>query len=107
MVFGFLVVLGEQFFSGLIGCSGNGRAALATLDDANFQMWYWHLWLNLLLMVQKKTDTFQHGRVGDIHLLSGNDCGQSRLSCDRFGAMSTADAQHLHRVAGKASAGEV
>ena len=29
------------------------------------------------------------------------------VSCDRFGAMSTADAQHLHRVAGKASAGEV
>ena len=29
------------------------------------------------------------------------------VSCDRFGAMSTADAAHLHRVAGKASAGEV
>ena len=58
MVFGFLVVLGEQFFSGLVGSSGNGRAALAPLDDADFQMWYWHLWLNLLSMVQKKTDTF-------------------------------------------------
>ena len=43
MVSGFLVVLGEQFFSGLVGSSGNGRAALAPLDDADFQMWYWHL----------------------------------------------------------------
>ena len=71
MVFGFLVVLGEQFFSGLVGSSGNGRAALAPLDDADFQMWYWHLWLNLLLMVQKKTDTFQHGRVGGYSLVVG------------------------------------
>lgn len=107
MVFGFLVVLGEQFFSGLVSSSGNGRVALAPLDDVDFQMWYWYLWLNLLLMVKKKTDTFQYGRGGGIHLLSGNDCGQSRLSCNRFGAMSTADAVHLHRVAGKASAGEV
>ena len=51
MVFGFLVVLGEQFFSGLVGSSGNGRAALASLDDADFQMWYWHFGLNLLSMV--------------------------------------------------------
>ena len=71
MVFGFLVVLGEQFFSGLVGSSGNGRAALAPLDDADFQMWYWHLWLNLLLMVQKKTDTFQHGLVGEYSLVVG------------------------------------
>ena len=43
MVFGFLVVLGEQFFSGLVGSSGNSRTALASLDDADFQMWHWHL----------------------------------------------------------------
>ena len=43
MVFGFLVILGEQFFPGLVGSSGNGRAALAPLDDADFEMWYWHL----------------------------------------------------------------
>ena len=71
MVFGFLVVLGEQFFSGLVGSSGNSRAALASLDDADFQMWYWHLWLNLLLMVQRKTDTFQHGRTGGYSLVVG------------------------------------
>ena len=26
-----------------VGSSGNGRDALAPLDDADFQMWYWHL----------------------------------------------------------------
>ena len=79
VVFHLLVVLGKQLFSGLVGSSGNSRATLASLDDADFQMWYGHLWLNLLSMVQKKTDTFQHGRARDIHLLSGNDCLQSFL----------------------------
>ena len=27
----------------IVGSSGNGRDALAPLDDADFQMWYWHL----------------------------------------------------------------
>ena len=27
----------------IVGSSGNGRGALAPLDDADFQMWYWHL----------------------------------------------------------------
>ena len=79
VVFHLLVVLGKQLLSGLVGSSGNSRAALASLNDADFQMWYWHFGLNLLSMVQKKTDTFQYGRMGDIHLLSGNDCWQSFL----------------------------
>ena len=71
VVFHLLVILGKQLLSGLIGSSGNGRAALASLDDADFQMWYWHLGLNLLSMVQKKTDTFQHGRAGGYSLVVG------------------------------------
>ena len=71
IVFHFLVVLGKQLFSGLVGSSGNSRATLASLDDADFQMWYGHLWLNLLSMVQKKTDTFQYGRVGRYSLVVG------------------------------------
>ena len=38
VIFGFLVALREQFFSGLVGSSSNSRAALAPLDDADFQM---------------------------------------------------------------------
>ena len=38
VIFGFLVILGEQLLSGLIGCSCNGGAALAALDDADIQM---------------------------------------------------------------------
>lgn len=58
-------------FNSEVGSSGNGRASLAPLEDADFQMWYWHLRLNLLLMVQKKTDTFQHGRAGGYSLVVG------------------------------------
>ena len=41
------------------------------LDDADFHMWYWHFGLNLLSMIQKKTDTFQYGRVGRYSLVVG------------------------------------
>ena len=71
VVFHLLVVLGKQLLSGLVGSSGNSRAALASLDDADFQMRYWHLGLNLLSMVQKKTDTFQYGRAGRYSLVVG------------------------------------
>lgn len=79
VVFHFLVVLGKQLLSGLVGSSGNSRAALASLDDADFQMWYWHLWLNLLRWYKKRPILFSTVRHGDIHLLSGNDCFQSFL----------------------------
>ena len=82
MVFGFLVVLGEQFFSCLVGSSGNSRATLASLDDADFQMWYWHFGLNLLSMVQKKTDTFQYGRGGIF------TCCRGMIACNRSSAAS-------------------
>ena len=82
IVFHLLVVLGKQLFSGLVGSSGNSRAALASLDDADFQMWYWHFGLNLLSMVQKKTDTFQYGRGGIF------TCCRGMIACNRSSAAS-------------------
>ena len=83
MVFGFLVILGEQFFSGLVGSSGNGRATLAPLHDTDFQMWYWRLWLNLLSVKQKMTDTFQNGRAGGIFT-----CCRGMIACNRSSVAS-------------------
>ena len=83
MVFGFLVILGEQFFSGLVGSSGNGRATLAPLHDTDFQMWYWRLWLNLLSVKQKMTDTFQNGRARGIFT-----CCRGMIACNRSSVAS-------------------
>ena len=76
------VTVGEQFFSGLVGSSGNGRAALAPLDDADFQMWYWHLWLNLLLMVQKRPILFSTVGRGIF------TCCRGMIACNRSSAAS-------------------
>ena len=70
--------------------------ALASLNDADFQMWYWHFGLNLLSMVQKKTDTFQHGRAGGYSLVVGE------------GLLAIVPRRQVHKwVADKASLGEV
>ena len=42
VVFVLLVILGKQFFSGLVGGSGNGRVAFASLNNSYVQMGYWH-----------------------------------------------------------------
>jgi len=42
VVFMLLVVFGKQFFSGLVSSSGNGRVALASLNNSYVQMGYWH-----------------------------------------------------------------
>jgi hypothetical protein len=42
VVFVLLVVLGKQFFSGLVGSSGNCGIALASLNNSYVQMGYWH-----------------------------------------------------------------
>lgn len=42
MVFGLLVVFGKQFFSGLVGSSGNCGIALASLNNSYVQMGYWY-----------------------------------------------------------------
>jgi hypothetical protein len=59
-------------------------------------MWYWHFALNLLSMVQKKTDTFQYGLAGGYSLVVGE------------WLLAIVPRQQVHKgVAGKASAGEV
>ena len=42
VVFVLLVVLGKQFFSGLVGSSGNCGISLASLNNSYVQMGYWH-----------------------------------------------------------------
>ena len=41
VVLGFLVILGKQLFSGLVGSSGNRRFTFASLCDFDIKMWYW------------------------------------------------------------------
>ena len=82
VVFHLLVILGKQLLSGLVGSSGNGRAALASLDDADFQMWYRHLWLNLLSMVQKRPILFSTVGRGIF------TCCRGMIACNRSSAAS-------------------
>ena len=41
VVLGFLVILGKQLFSGLVGSSGNRRVAFASLSDFDIEVGYW------------------------------------------------------------------
>ena len=41
VILGFLVILGKQLFSGLVGSSGNRRVAFASLSDFDIEVGYW------------------------------------------------------------------
>ena len=47
----------------IVGSSGNGRDALAPLDDADFQMWYWHLLSEQVLESFRNNITISGGEV--------------------------------------------